>query len=82
MHILGQFNLGFIIARLGKDLFIIDQHASGEGVGRGLDLYCLALALRRGLDCMCSSTPAACATIGAGACLGGCSIIAHSYPLL
>lgn len=29
MDILGQFNLGFIIARLGRDLFIIDQHASG-----------------------------------------------------
>ena len=25
-----QFNLGFIIARLGDDLFIIDQHASDE----------------------------------------------------
>ncbi|KFM24407.1 Mismatch repair endonuclease PMS2 [Auxenochlorella protothecoides] len=30
MQILGQFNLGFIIARLGRDLFIIDQHASDE----------------------------------------------------
>jgi DNA mismatch repair protein PMS2 len=30
MHIIGQFNLGFIIARLGKDIFIIDQHASDE----------------------------------------------------
>ncbi|EFJ28941.1 hypothetical protein SELMODRAFT_171139 [Selaginella moellendorffii] len=28
--ILGQFNLGFIIARLDSDLFIIDQHASDE----------------------------------------------------
>ncbi|XP_076814664.1 mismatch repair endonuclease PMS2-like [Clavelina lepadiformis] len=27
---LGQFNLGFIIARHRKDLFIIDQHASDE----------------------------------------------------
>jgi DNA mismatch repair ATPase MutL len=27
MEILGQFNLGFIIARLKDDLFIIDQHA-------------------------------------------------------
>lgn len=28
MHIIGQFNLGFIIASLaGRDLFIIDQHA-------------------------------------------------------
>ncbi|KAJ3041859.1 ATP-binding mismatch repair protein [Rhizophlyctis rosea] len=27
MEVLGQFNLGFIIARLGDDLFIIDQHA-------------------------------------------------------
>lgn len=37
MEVLGQFNLGFIIARLGRDLFIVDQHASGEagaGVGR------------------------------------------------
>ncbi|XP_042870177.1 mismatch repair endonuclease PMS2-like [Penaeus japonicus] len=30
MEILGQFNLGFIIARLGSDLFIIDQHATDE----------------------------------------------------
>ncbi|KAI8471868.1 MAG: hypothetical protein J3K34DRAFT_520228 [Monoraphidium minutum] len=26
----GQFNLGFIIARLGRDLFIVDQHAADE----------------------------------------------------
>lgn len=31
MRVIGQFNLGFIIAKRGKDLFIIDQHASGEG---------------------------------------------------
>lgn len=30
MEILGQFNLGFIIARLNDDLFIIDQHATDE----------------------------------------------------
>ncbi|KAJ7305868.1 hypothetical protein JRQ81_010234 [Phrynocephalus forsythii] len=30
MDIIGQFNLGFIIARLDADLFIIDQHASDE----------------------------------------------------
>eukprot|EP00053_Salpingoeca_punica_P010933 m.97612 g.97612 ORF g.97612 m.97612 type:complete len:549 (-) comp15537_c0_seq3:16-1662(-) len=30
MEILGQFNLGFIIARLRDDLFIIDQHATDE----------------------------------------------------
>ena len=30
MYICGQFNLGFIIARLNKDLFIIDQHATDE----------------------------------------------------
>ncbi|GIY39175.1 mismatch repair endonuclease PMS2 [Caerostris extrusa] len=30
MTIIGQFNLGFIIARLGNDLFIIDQHATDE----------------------------------------------------
>ncbi|XP_042235701.1 mismatch repair endonuclease PMS2-like isoform X2 [Homarus americanus] len=30
MEILGQFNLGFIIGRLGSDLFIIDQHATDE----------------------------------------------------
>lgn len=30
MEILGQFNLGFIIARLNQDLFIIDQHATDE----------------------------------------------------
>jgi len=30
MKIVGQFNLGFIITRLGYDLFIIDQHATDE----------------------------------------------------
>lgn len=30
MEILGQFNLGFIIAKLNSDLFIVDQHASDE----------------------------------------------------
>ncbi len=30
MRIIGQFNLGFIVVRLGQDLFIIDQHASDE----------------------------------------------------
>ncbi|XP_069701490.1 mismatch repair endonuclease PMS2 isoform X2 [Periplaneta americana] len=30
MEILGQFNLGFIVTRLGSDLFIIDQHATDE----------------------------------------------------
>ena len=30
MDVIGQFNLGFIIARLGNDCFIVDQHASDE----------------------------------------------------
>uniref|UniRef100_A0AAG5DI07 Mismatch repair endonuclease PMS2 n=1 Tax=Anopheles atroparvus TaxID=41427 RepID=A0AAG5DI07_ANOAO len=30
MQIIGQFNLGFIVARLGDDLFIVDQHATDE----------------------------------------------------
>eukprot|EP01052_Picozoa_sp_SAG31_P018408 SAG31_NODE_1302_length_8900_cov_4.460857_6_plen_544_part_00 len=30
MKIVGQFNKGFIITRLGSDLFIIDQHAADE----------------------------------------------------
>ncbi|XP_013190676.1 mismatch repair endonuclease PMS2 isoform X1 [Amyelois transitella] len=30
MKVIGQFNLGFIITRLGEDLFIIDQHATDE----------------------------------------------------
>ncbi|KAH7624931.1 hypothetical protein Ndes2526B_g00302 [Nannochloris sp. 'desiccata'] len=30
MQVLGQFNLGFIVTRLGQDLFIVDQHASDE----------------------------------------------------
>jgi len=30
MEVIGQFNLGFIIARLGTDLFIVDQHATDE----------------------------------------------------
>jgi DNA mismatch repair protein PMS2 len=30
MKVLGQFNLGFIIARLEDDLFILDQHACDE----------------------------------------------------
>eukprot|EP00051_Salpingoeca_urceolata_P022299 m.359958 g.359958 ORF g.359958 m.359958 type:complete len:1014 (+) comp19953_c2_seq4:5393-8434(+) len=30
MEILGQFNLGFIVARLGDDVFVVDQHATDE----------------------------------------------------
>eukprot|EP01137_Pigoraptor_chileana_P005805 Opistho-2@49383 len=30
MDVIGQFNMGFIIARLGRDLFIVDQHATDE----------------------------------------------------
>jgi DNA mismatch repair ATPase MutL len=30
MRVVGQFNLGFILAVLGSDLFIVDQHASDE----------------------------------------------------
>ena len=30
LQILGQFNLGFIIARLDDDLYILDQHACDE----------------------------------------------------
>ena len=30
MEILGQFNSGFILTRLGEDLYIIDQHAADE----------------------------------------------------
>ena len=30
MQIVGQFNLGFIIAELRGDLFILDQHACDE----------------------------------------------------
>uniref|UniRef100_A0A674JQ53 MutL C-terminal dimerisation domain-containing protein n=2 Tax=Terrapene triunguis TaxID=2587831 RepID=A0A674JQ53_9SAUR len=30
MEIIGQFNLGFIVAKLNTDLFIIDQHATDE----------------------------------------------------
>ncbi|XP_073218255.1 mismatch repair endonuclease PMS2 isoform X2 [Lepidochelys kempii] len=30
MEIIGQFNLGFIVAKLNSDLFIIDQHATDE----------------------------------------------------
>ena len=35
MEILGQFNLGFIIAKLDNDLFIIDHHASDEKFNQG-----------------------------------------------
>ena len=30
MRIVGQFNKGFIVTRLGKELFLVDQHASDE----------------------------------------------------
>lgn len=30
MQIIGQFNLGFILTKLGEEIFIIDQHASDE----------------------------------------------------
>lgn len=55
MEILGQFNLGFIIARLGRDLFIIDQHASDEKANferlqAALKLNCQPLLHPRPLD--------------------------------
>ncbi|EPY25631.1 DNA mismatch repair protein PMS2 [Strigomonas culicis] len=42
MHIIGQFNHGFILARHGRDLFIIDQHASDEiyNYERLMQQYC------------------------------------------
>jgi DNA mismatch repair protein PMS2 len=30
MRIIGQFNLGFMIAEIDGDLFILDQHACDE----------------------------------------------------
>ncbi|CAG0884917.1 unnamed protein product [Cyprideis torosa] len=30
MKVLGQFNKGFIVCRLGEDLFLVDQHAADE----------------------------------------------------
>ncbi|GLC44959.1 hypothetical protein PLESTB_000668600 [Pleodorina starrii] len=30
MRVIGQFNLGFILARHGPDVFIVDQHAAAE----------------------------------------------------
>jgi DNA mismatch repair protein PMS2 len=30
MQVHGQFNLGFIIASVGRDVFIVDQHAADE----------------------------------------------------
>ncbi|XP_065321272.1 uncharacterized protein LOC135928745 [Gordionus sp. m RMFG-2023] len=43
MEILGQFNLGFIITKLGNDLYIVDQHASDEKFNyeRYRKRYCL-----------------------------------------
>ncbi|CAE7768105.1 PMS2 [Symbiodinium sp. KB8] len=32
MRVVGQFNLGFVVGRLGSDLFILDQHACDEKV--------------------------------------------------
>jgi len=32
MKVIGQFNKGFIIAQIGSDLFILDQHACDEKV--------------------------------------------------
>jgi len=32
MEVLGQFNLGFLICKLGKHLFIVDQHAADEKI--------------------------------------------------
>lgn len=30
LQVIGQFNLGFIVCRLGGDLYVIDQHAADE----------------------------------------------------
>jgi len=32
MEVVGQFNKGFIVARIDGDLFILDQHACDEKV--------------------------------------------------
>ena len=32
MKVIGQFNKGFIIAKVGGDMFILDQHACDEKV--------------------------------------------------
>jgi len=39
MRILGQFNLGFVIAELDGDLFILDQHACDEKYRYAIFLY-------------------------------------------
>eukprot|EP00727_Mastigamoeba_balamuthi_P000099 m51a1_g10086 putative dna mismatch repair protein (771) ;mRNA; r:76100-80767 len=30
MRVVGQFNRGFVVARLGRELFVVDQHAADE----------------------------------------------------
>jgi DNA mismatch repair protein PMS2 len=30
LHVIGQFNLGFIVCRLGNELYVVDQHAADE----------------------------------------------------
>lgn len=71
MEIIGQFNLGFILVRLGSDLFIIDQHASDEKYNfetlqrstslqsqRLIQYVCCLLCIRKRLDLLrCHETP-------------------------
>ena len=45
MHVVGQFNLGFIVAASGSDLFILDQHACDEKVR--YEKYCAGLELQQ-----------------------------------
>jgi len=45
MHVIGQFNLGFIVAASGSDLFILDQHACDEKVR--YEKYCAGLELQQ-----------------------------------
>lgn len=40
MSVLGQFNLGFILARLGRDVFIVDQARGPQGLLRYPVLPC------------------------------------------
>jgi MutL C terminal dimerisation domain len=54
MQVIGQFNLGFIVCRLGGDLYVIDQHAADEKYNfERLTVCCMDPRTRR---CCCPST--------------------------
>jgi DNA mismatch repair protein PMS2 len=64
MRIHGQFNLGFIMASIGSDLFIIDQHAADEKYN--FERLRDSTVLNKCVACSASRSSAACSPLPCG----------------